>query len=369
MAKTIKIGMVGVGAISGIYLENITNRFQEIELVAVCDLIRERAEKAQEKYNVPKLYDTMYELFADPEIDIVLNLTRPYEHYGVSIEALKAGKHVYSEKPLAATLEEGKALVEMAQEKGLMLGGAPDTFLGAGIQTCRKLIDDGYIGDPIGAAAFMICRGHESWHPDPAFYYQHGGGPMMDMGPYYITALVNLLGGVSSVMGVTKASFPTRTITSQPHCGETVQVEVPTYVAGILNFDSGATGTIFTTFDVCYPSQARLEVYGTKGTLFVPDPNGFGGPVKLLRQEGSEPMEIPLCFDYPENSRALGLADMAKALQTGREPRESWKQTYHVLEILQSFEKSSDAGAVVPIASRYTRGEPMKNNPVHGILD
>jgi len=369
MAKTIKIGMVGVGAISGIYLENITNRFQEIELVAVCDLIRERAEKAQEKYNVPKLYDTMYELFADPEIDIVLNLTRPYEHYGVSIEALKAGKHVYSEKPLAATLEEGKALVEMAQEKGLMLGGAPDTFLGAGIQTCRKLIDDGYIGDPIGAAAFMICRGHESWHPDPAFYYQHGGGPMMDMGPYYITALVNLLGGVSSVMGVTKASFPTRTITSQPHCGETVQVEVPTYVAGILNFDSGATGTIFTTFDVCYPSQARLEVYGTKGTLFVPDPNTFGGPVKLLRQEGGEPMEIPLCFDYPENSRALGLADMAKALQTGREPRESWKQTYHVLEILQSFEKSSDAGAVVPVASRYTRGEPMKNNPVHGILD
>lgn len=369
MAKTIKIGMVGVGAISGIYLENITNRFQEIELVAVCDLIRERAEKAQEKYNVPKLYDTMYELFADPEIDIVLNLTRPYEHYGVSIEALKAGKHVYSEKPLAATLKEGKALVEMAQEKGLMLGGAPDTFLGAGIQTCRKLIDDGYIGDPIGAAAFMICRGHESWHPDPAFYYQHGGGPMMDMGPYYITALVNLLGGVSSVMGVTKASFPTRTITSQPHCGETVQVEVPTYVAGILNFDSGATGTIFTTFDVCYPSQARLEVYGTKGTLFVPDPNTFGGPVKLLRQEGGEPMEIPLCFDYPENSRALGLADMAKALQTGREPRESWKQTYHVLEILQSFEKSSDAGAVVPVASRYTRGEPMKNNPVHGILD
>lgn len=369
MAKTIKIGMVGVGAISGIYLENITNRFQEIELVAVCDLIRERAEKAQEKYNVPKLYDTMYELFADPEIDIVLNLTRPYEHYGVSIEALKAGKHVYSEKPLAATLKEGKALVEMAQEKGLMLGGAPDTFLGAGIQTCRKLIDDGYIGDPIGAAAFMICRGHESWHPDPAFYYQHGGGPMMDMGPYYITALVNLLGGVSSVMGVTKASFPTRTITSQPHCGETVQVEVPTYVAGILNFDSGATGTIFTTFDVCYPSQARLEVYGTKGTLFVPDPNTFGGPVKLLRQEGGEPMEIPLCFDYPENSRALGLADMAKALQTGREPRESWKQTYHVLEILQSFEKSSDAGAVVPIVSRYTRGEPMKNNPVHGILD
>ena len=369
MAKTIKIGMVGVGDISGIYLQNITQCFKEIELVAVCDLVREKAERAQEKYNVPKLYDTMYELFADPEIDIVLNLTRPYEHYGVSIEALKAGKHVYSEKPLAASLEEGKELVELAQEKGLMLGGAPDTFLGAGIQTCRKPIDDGYIGDPIGAAAFMICRGHESWHPDPAFYYQYGGGPMMDMGPYYITALVNLLGGVSSVMGVTKSSFPTRTITSQPHCGEVVEVKVPTYVTGIMNFESGATGTIFTTFDVCYPGQARLEVYGTKGTLFVPDPNGFGGPVKLLRQEGGEPMEIPLCFDYAENSRALGLADMAKAIQTGRDARESWKQTYHVLEVMQSFEKSSNSGAVVPITSKYVRGEAMKNNPVHGILD
>ena len=369
MAKTVKIGMVGVGDISGIYLQNITGCFKEIELVAVCDLVREKAERAQEKYNIPKLYDTMYELFADPEIDIVLNLTRPYEHYGVSIEALKAGKHVYSEKPLAASLEEGKELVELAQEKGLMLGGAPDTFLGAGIQTCRKLIDDGYIGDPIGAAAFMICRGHESWHPDPAFYYQYGGGPMMDMGPYYITALVNLLGGVSSVMGVTKASFPTRTITSQPHNGEVVEVKVPTYVTGILNFDNGATGTIFTTFDVCYPNQARLEIYGTKGTLFAPDPNTFGGPVKLLRQEDGEVRELPLCFDYAENSRALGLADMAKTIQTGRDARESWKQTYHVLEIMQSFEKSSNSGTIVPIESKYTRGEPMKNNPLHGVLD
>ncbi len=221
----------------------------------------------------------------------------------------------------------------------------------------------------VGAAAFMICRGHESWHPDPAFYYQHGGGPMMDMGPYYLTAMINLLGGVSSVMGVTKASFPTRTITSQPKCGEVVKVEVPTYVTGILNFENGATGTIFTTFDVCYPGQARLEIYGTKGTLFAPDPNTFGGPVRLLRQEGGEVREVPLCFDYAENSRALGLADMAKALRTGRDPRESWKQTLHVLEIMQSFEKSSRSGAAVAIESKYTRGEPMSDEGVRGILN
>lgn len=365
----VKIGMVGVGAISGIYLKNITSCFQEIELVAVCDLVRERAEKAQEEYKVPKIYDNMYDLFADQEIEIVLNLTRPYEHFEVTKAALLAGKHVYSEKPLAATLEEGRQLTELAEEKGLLLGGAPDTFMGAGIQTCRKLIDDGYIGDPIGASAFMICRGHESWHPDPAFYYQHGGGPMLDMGPYYVTALVNLLGGVSSVIGVTKASYPQRVITSQPHCGEIVDVQVPTYVTGILNFDNGATGTIFTTFDVCYKDSARLEIYGSQGTLFVPDPNTFGGPVKLLRREDNEVKEIPLCFDYAENSRALGLADMAKSLRSGRESRTSWHQTYHVLEIMQSFEKSSNSGAAVPIQSRYIRSEPMKHNPIHGILD
>lgn len=369
MEKTVKIGMVGVGAISGIYLENLTGVFREVELVAVCDLVREKAEHAQALYGVPKIYDTMYELFADPEIDIVLNLTRPDEHFGVTSEALKAGKHVYSEKPLAATLEEGRQLVALAREKNLLLGGAPDTFLGAGLQTCRRLIDDGYIGTPIGAAAFMICRGHESWHPDPAFYYQRGGGPMMDMGPYYLTALVNLLGGVKSTMGAAAAFFPTRTITSQPHFGETVEVTVPTYVAGLMHFESGAIGTIFTTFDVCSPAQARLEIYGTQGTLYAPDPNCFGGPVRLLRQEGGAPQEIPLCFDYAENSRGLGLADMAKALCTGRPFRESWEQTLHVLEIIESFAESSRTGRAVAIESVYRRGAPMQNNPLHGVLD
>lgn len=365
----VKIGIVGVGAISGIYLENITNLFQEIEVIGVCDLIRERAERAVEQYHIPKLYETMYDLFADDEVDIVLNLTRPYEHFGVSSEALKAGKHVYSEKPLAATLDEGRRLVELAEQKGLRLGGAPDTFLGAGIQTCRKLIDDGVIGEPVGAAAFMICRGHESWHPDPEFYYKHGGGPMMDMGPYYLTALVNLLGGVSEVSARTKTSFPQRLITSQPHCGEVVDVDVPTYVTGTMQFENGAVGTIFTTFDVYYPSQARLEIYGSKGTLFVPDPNTFGGPIQLLRPEQGQPLEIPLLFDYKENSRALGLADMAKALRNGREFRANYHQTYHVLEIMERFQTSSEEKRWISLESRYERELPMCNNPVHGVLD
>ncbi len=365
----VRIAMIGVGAISGIYLKNITGMFKNIQLLGVCDLVRERAEKARDEYQISKLYETMHDAFADPEVDIVLNLTRPYEHFEVTKAALLAGKHVYSEKPLAADWDEGRELVRIAEEKQLMLGGAPDTFLGAGIQTCRKLIDDGMIGEVVGCAAFMICHGHESWHPDPEFYYKRGGGPMMDMGPYYLTALINLMGGVEGVTGVTKTSFKQRLITSQPKNGTIIDVDVPTYVTGMLHFESGAVGTIFTTFDVHYPSQARLEIYGSKGTLFVPDPNTFGGPVKLYRPEDGEVREMPLLFDYRENSRALGLADMASALESGRPFRCDYTQTRHVLEILTAFEKSSDAKAYYSMETRYSRHEPMKNNPMHGILD
>lgn len=361
--------MIGVGAISGIYLENITKVFTELELIGICDLVRERAEQAQEKYQIRNLYETMDEAFADPEVDIILNLTRPYEHFEVTKAALLAGKHVYTEKPLGASFEEGTQLFTLAKEKKLMLGGAPDTFLGSGLQTCRRLIDDGYIGEPIGAAAFMICHGHETWHPDPEFYYKYGGGPMLDMGPYYVTALVNLIGGVKGVTGVTKTSFPTRTITSQPKSGAIIDVDVPTYVTGTLSFDNGAVGTIFTTFDVYYNQQARFEVYGTKGTLIVPDPNTFGGPIRLLRPEDGDYKEMPLLFDYKENSRGLGLADMAKALQTGRDYRANDQLIYHVLEILTSFEKSSTEGCYLPLETHYERSLPMKNNKVHGILD
>lgn len=363
-----KIGIVGIGAISGIYLNNLTKVFKEVEIIAVCDLIKERAQKAQSEYNIPKLYDTMEELFDDIEIDIVLNLTRPYEHYEVTKAALEAGKHVYSEKPLAATLIEGNELVQLAKDYNLLLGGAPDTFLGAGIQTCRKLIDDGFIGKPVGAAAFMICHGHESWHPDPEFYYKHGGGPMMDMGPYYLTALTNLLGGIKSVTGVARTTFPERTITSEPKSGTVVNVDVATNVTGILEFDTGAIATLYTTFDVHYNGQARFEVYGSEGTLLVPDPNTFGGPIYLLRKEEKEYKEIPLMYNYAENSRGLGLADMAKALETKRRPRADYRQTLHVLEAMSAFQTSSDNRATVDLKSKFTREESMKGHPVTGVI-
>lgn len=362
------VGIVGIGCISGIYLKNLHNVFHGLRLVAVCDLIKERAEKAQNEYNIPKLYDTMEELFADPEIDIVLNLTRPYQHYEVSKAALLAGKHVYSEKPLGADLAEGEELVALAAEKGVIIGGAPDTFMGASIQTCRKLIDNGLIGEPIGGRCAMASHGVETWHPDPDFYYQRGGGPLYDMGPYYITALINLLGGIKSVYGYAKTAYPTRLITAKPHEGEIIQVNTPTHIESFLNFDCGAVVSLLTSFDVYNTKQTNIEIYGTKGTLYVPDPNCFDGKITFFNGETRQTEEYPLEFDYAENSRCLGLADMAKAIESGRTLRTSSKQTFHVLEVMASIMKSAELGAPVNLTSHFEREAPMDADLPHGEL-
>ena len=282
LVNKVKIGIIGCGNISDIYLKNCTQVFDNLEVVACADLIHERAQAKAEQYNLAKAC-SVEELLRDPEIEIVVNLTTPDAHAEVCLAALKAGKNVYVEKPLAITREDGKKILELAKEKGLLVGGAPDTFLGAGIQTCRKLIDDGWIGEPIGATAFMVNHGHESWHPDPEFYYKVGGGPMFDMGPYYLTALIALMGPVKRVTGSARITFPERVITSEPKYGTKITVDVPTHVAGIMDFESGAIGTILTSFDVWDSQLPRIEVYGTTGSMIVPDPNTFGGPVYIKR--------------------------------------------------------------------------------------
>ena len=364
----IKVGMVGVGCISGIYLKNFRDHFHEVQLVAVCDLIRERAEKAQKEYNIPKRYDTMEELFADPEIDMVLNLTRPYQHYEVSKAALLAGKHVYSEKPLGADLAEGEELVRLAAERGLMIGGAPDTFMGAGIQTCRSLIDSGVIGEPIGGRFVVASHGMESWHPDPDFYYQRGGGPLFDMGPYYITAMINLLGGVKQVYGTHHTSYAQRLITAEPHVGEIIQVNTPTHIDSILTLDSGIHVSMLMSFDIYQSKQTNIEIYGTKGTLYVPDPNCFGGTITFFDGETKELTEYPMTFDYDVNSRCLGLADMAKALESGRNGRTTSKQTFHVLEVMAGIMKSAETGVPYVLKSHFEREAPMDPTLPHGVL-
>lgn len=344
-----KIAFIGVGDISGIYLKNVIETFDNLEIAGICDLVPEKAQRAVEKYpQIPKIYKDMYEAFADPEVDIILNITRAYQHYDVTKAALMAGKNVYSEKPLATTIEQGIELIKLARSKNLMLGGAPDTFLGAGIQTCKHLIDAGFIGRPLAATAFMMSHGVETWHPDPEFFYKPGAGPMLDMGPYYTTALVHLLGRVDSLVAMTQQSFDTRIATCKEKKGLEIKVETPTYVAGTLRFESGATASMVMSFETLHSSLPNIEIYGEKGTLTVPDPNTFGGPIKLYRPEDGEVKEIPLIYPYKENSRALGLSKMAEAMENGESDFvTSWKLTGHALDVMTGMLRSGETGQVV----------------------
>jgi predicted dehydrogenase len=359
-----RIGIAGIGKISGIYLDNLTGMFgnsrtfSPVRLTAVTDLVAERAREAAAKYQVTAL-PSVDELVNSPDVDIVLNLTQPRYHFEVALAAVRAGKHVYNEKPLCAKREEAAELLKTAAEHQVRVGGAPDTFLGAGIQTCRKLIDDGWIGSPVAATAFMMCHGHEHWHPAPEFYYKAGGGPMFDMGPYYLTALVNLLGPVARVCGSARTGLKTRTITSEPLNGTVIDVEVPTHIAGVLDFASGAVGTIITSFDVYSHTLPCIEIYGTEGTLRVPDPNTFGGPVLVKRFREEQWSEIPLLKKYPENSRGLGVADMAGAIEAGRPHRASAELCFHVLDVMHGIHDASESGRYCKIKGKCRRPEAM----------
>ncbi len=359
------VGVIGCGNISRVYLENL-KKFPGLELVAVSDQIRERAEEKAEEYNIPHVYSTE-ELLAEPRIQIVVNLTIPESHAEISMAALQAGKSVYVEKPLATTCEDGRKVLELADDNS-RIAAAPDTFLGGGLQTCRKLIDDGWIGRPIAATAFMMCHGHESWHPNPEFYYKPGGGPMFDMGPYYLTALLTLLGSVKKVSGSASISFAERTITSQPKYGQKIQVEVPTHVVGILEFQNGAVGNIITSFDVWAAELPYIEIYGTEGTLSVPDPNIFGGSVRILRA-GDCWREVPLVNNYVENSRGLGVADLAYALHNKKPHRASGALAYHVLEIMHGIYISAEEGKTYELESTCERPKPLPVGVGNDIFD
>ncbi len=327
-----------------------------------------RAVARAAEYNVPKAC-TVEELLADPDIDIVLNLTIPRAHAAVALAAVRAGKSVYNEKPLTLTRDEAQLLLAEATAHAVLVGCAPDTFMGAGIQTCRKLIDDGKIGVPVGATAFMLNHGPESWHPDPDFYYQPGAGPMFDMGPYYLTALVNLLGPVKRVTGSTRVSFPEREITSKPKAGTVITVNTPTHVVGVLEFVSGAIATVVTSFDVWYSEMPNIELYGSMGTLSVPDPNTFGGPVQLRSAGAQRWNDIALTHAYAANSRGVGIADMARALQTGRPARASGDLAYHVLDIMHAIHEASAHGCHVELTSQPARPEAMRAGTADWSLD
>lgn len=354
---TTKIGIIGCGNISGIYIQNL-QAYEETEVIACGDLDADRARDLAAEKGVP-FGGTPEDLLEMSEVDLVLNLTVPKAHYSVGVAALQAGKHLYNEKPLCVERSEAADLLALADSRGLKIGCAPDTFLGAGPQTCRKIIDDGLIGEPIGATAFMLCHGHESWHPSPEFYYEQGGGPMLDMGPYYVTALVNMIGGVKRVAGMCRATFPTRTITSEPKRGKVVTVETPTHIVGTLEFANGAIGQITTSFDVWHSKHGCIEVYGTEGSMIVPDPNTFGGQIWIRTPKHSDWEEVAHTHGYAENSRGLGVLDMARAIREGREHRASGALAYHVLDVMHGIVEAADSGRTLNLTTAVARPEPM----------
>ena len=358
MANTMaNVGIIGCGNISEIYLQ-ARRKFPALNIVACADLVLARAEEKATLHDIAAL--SVEEMLADSAIDLCINLTIPGAHANVDLAVLEAGKSVYSEKPLAISRADGRTVLERAAGAGLRVGCAPDTFLGGGLQTCRKLIDDGWIGEPVAATAFMISRGHEHWHPDPGFYYQPGGGPMFDMGPYYLTALISMLGPVARVSGSTRTTFAQRTITSEPKYGQQIEVRVPTHVTGLLDFVCGATATLIMTFDVWSATLPRLEIYGTEGSLQLPDPNTFGGPVRVKRGREAEWSEIPMAFGYTDNSRGIGVADMAVAIGEQRPHRASAELAYHVLDIMCAMHEASDQSSHIFLESTCERPAALR---------
>ena len=352
------VGVIGAGYISDIYLTNLTSSFENVRVVGVADLMMDRAEAQAAKYGVRAM--TVDELLADPEIALVVNLTIPAAHAEVAFAAVRAGKSIYNEKPLTQERAQTDQLLAEAAERGVLVACAPDTFLGGGLQTARELLDAGVIGEPVAFRASMITRGHELWHPNPGFYYTAGVGPMFDMGPYYVTALAVLLGPVRAVTGMARATFPTRTIASQPRYGETIPVETPTHIVANLELASGPIGTLQTTFDLWDPEHAALVVYGTEGTVRLPDPNTFGGPIQRY-DPGTETWEdVPIARPYTENSRGLGVADLADALRTGRSPRASGELARHVLDVMHAALESAAEGRTITLTTTAERPAPLE---------
>ena len=353
MSTPAQVGIIGCGNISDRYFKWCA-RFVDIEIVACADLLPERAGAKAAQYGVRAL--SIDALLNDPDISIVLNLTIPQAHAEVDLAALEAGKHVHSEKPLALSVADGRSILAAASERGLRVGCAPDTFLGGGQQTSRKLIDDGWIGRPVAATAFMVGHGHEYRHPDPAFFYKAGGGPMLDMGPYYITALIHLLGPVTRVTGSSKITFPQRVITSKPKYGDVIDVDVTTHLASALDFANGVVATVVMSFDVWAHNLPHIEIYGSEGSLVVPDPNRFSGPVLVRRAGAEEWSEIPLSHSA-DVGRGIGVADMANAIRNGRAHRASGELAMHALEVMLAVDEASASGRHVAIKRSVARPE------------
>ncbi|MDP7578670.1 MAG: Gfo/Idh/MocA family oxidoreductase [SAR202 cluster bacterium] len=353
----LKVGVIGCGMISNHYLAHLP-QFNILELTTCADVLPDRAAEQALKHRVPKACSAE-ELLDDPNIDIVVNLTTPRVHSEVSLSILRAGKHLYSEKPLGITRDEGLKILALAKDNGLRVGCAPDTFLGGGLQTCRKLIDDGVIGEPIAATASLTEKSDLRVPSDRAFSFGPGAGAMLDLGVYYLTALVNILGPIRWVTGMISTPFPERVLVDGPAKGSKLPVTVATHATGSMEMVSGALVSVIISTDVFAGETPHILVYGTKGTLRVPDPNEFRGPVHTLHDMGEEWKETPLTHAYTSQSRGLGVADLAQAITSGKNHRASGQLAYHVLDAMIAFEDSALQRTQIELQSECPRPAPM----------
>jgi predicted dehydrogenase len=345
-----RIGIVGCGNISGVYLATLRGH----GLVGVYDPDLGRSHRAAEAHGVAA-FPSYGELLAG--VDVVVNLTPPGAHEEVTMAALRSGRHAYSEKPLATSSEGARSLVEAARSAGLALGCAPDTVLGAGVQSCRAAMDSGLVGDVVSGAASMQCPGHESWHPDPDFYYKPGGGPLWDMGPYYLSALVCLLGPVSAVQAVGATPRKVRSVGSGPRAGQAFTVETPTTLTTLLEFASGPCVCFSTSFDVQSHTLPHIELYGSLATLSVPDPNGFDGPGRI--SSGGAWADVPVQSGVSGNQRGLGVLEMLEAHAAGRPPVCSAEAALHVVEVVEAAHAAAASGSRRTVESRPGRPAPF----------
>ncbi|HEY2668937.1 MAG TPA: Gfo/Idh/MocA family oxidoreductase [Rugosimonospora sp.] len=352
MGQQVRVGVVGCGAISGQYLQTI-DRLSALRLTAVADIDASRAEAvAAGRPEVRAL--TVDALVADPEVDVVVNLTVPVAHAEVALKAIAAGKDVYVEKPLAADTGQARRVLDAAEAAGVRVGCAPDTVLGTGTQTARQAIDGGAIGTPLAATATMVTPGHERWHPDPDFYYLPGGGPLLDMGPYYLSSLVTLLGPISTVIGAAGRARAHRVIGSGPRAGPSVPVLTDTHVTGVMTHESGVLSTLLMSFDVVATRSSNIEVHGSGASLIVPDPNRFDGEVRLLGLDDSDWRTLPVSAGYRDGGRGYGLADMVATPRTA-EPRAGGLLAFHVLDVMESLLASARSGQAVAVRSSAER--------------
>ncbi len=365
--ETVGVGIIGCGDICKRAYAPHLAQLEGLRLVALADADLARAELIASEHPASPAATTPDALLARDDVQIVVNLTPPGAHAELGERVLRAGKHLYTEKPLCSTAAEARHLLALADEHSLSVACAPDTVLGRGVQTCARLVRSGRIGRVVGGVGAMTYHGPESWHPDPQFFYKRGGGPLLDMGPYYLTTLVLLLGPIASVTGSARASFPTRTITSEPHKGELIEVEIPTHVSTTLEFASGALVTLVMSFDTWAASLPRIELFGEHATLSVPDPNTFDdGPVRLFDRHdaddaiasgwapGPKPGEwqdVEMDAGPTLQGRGLGLQDQARAITEGGEPKCSGRLALHVLEAMEAVIESAAQGRRVYVKS------------------